>query len=820
MKIKFNELRLILSVAATMEAYQLAQCQLSSMRYEALTAKPQTSELEIRAIIEEILQGVRSSNSGRVMIHFKELALSSQSRDSLKSSFDRARFDGRSVMFAFDSIEVRVDGDNATVSLAVPDTVFKRSGLLLKRVLGRWQIESSGNLIQQIVRFLNRSASPRASGPSIAIASSAQSQSVASMMPLVIESQHMFIPRRFVTDPARWFITRNDAQQSLGKSIFSYLTDIEDVPLASSGGYITDGATFVLDAAWHRVVYASQNQTWVKSYGDMTGDYRLIDPRGMKAFKFPDGTINILIADAGRGEIVHLRYDHSAGLMTYYRSLKGPLQKPIDVDLNVQGASQTWPNYSIWVSDPIAGGLIKIDQNGNLVSTITQYTFGGVTRPLSNVTRLFVTGSMIGVIDFNQNAFVVVPTTPYVATVYTKFDPPSKLTSIGRSQFNWIVSDANLYRLHSFTNDGYYMGSFQSFNSNAASNPSVFSTVNGMPMMNWPQSVGIGGYWNNANLGYLDVFLGSAWSSNSGFSRLLPGADILNFSVSNPSGAIQFNYDLTNDCYLSSKIYNQNNVVVYDFFPSGYTFSGHRTDYVSFSQLGTGPFTMKLSVLPAQNLDYGEYQQNPVQINYSFSSPFSVSISGPSYLMFKQYGTYTANVTGGSGNCSYQWYVMTDCDGFWVTLGISQSQTYRMGICNFTIRCDVHDNETSQNASGSMYVYNDEGGAIAFPGDVSRMLPNEFSIAQNYPNPFNPETEILFGLPEPSSVRITISDVLGREILSLVDREYAAGFQKVTWKGIDGSGNKVGSGIYFYRIVALGQSGKQFTKVMKMLVTK
>lgn len=107
--------------------------------------------------------------------------------------------------------------------------------------------------------------------------------------------------------------------------------------------------------------------------------------------------------------------------------------------------------------------------------------------------------------------------------------------------------------------------------------------------------------------------------------------------------------------------------------------------------------------------------------------------------------------------------------------------------------------------------------------DDSRSItefPSTIELGQNFPNPFNPETEISFALSEPSSVKIVVSDMLGREIVTLVDREYSAGYQKVTWKGTDGSGNRVGSGVYFYRIIATGQSGKQFTKVMKMALTK
>ncbi len=95
-----------------------------------------------------------------------------------------------------------------------------------------------------------------------------------------------------------------------------------------------------------------------------------------------------------------------------------------------------------------------------------------------------------------------------------------------------------------------------------------------------------------------------------------------------------------------------------------------------------------------------------------------------------------------------------------------------------------------------------------------------WKLHQNYPNPFNPETEISFALPEQSLVKLIVLDVLGRELATLIDGERSAGYHRIRWNGSDASGNKLGSGIYFYRITATGESGKQLTKVMKMLMAK
>jgi hypothetical protein len=108
--------------------------------------------------------------------------------------------------------------------------------------------------------------------------------------------------------------------------------------------------------------------------------------------------------------------------------------------------------------------------------------------------------------------------------------------------------------------------------------------------------------------------------------------------------------------------------------------------------------------------------------------------------------------------------------------------------------------------------------AGSFEEDES--IPTEFSLAQNYPNPFNPETEISFALPEPSVVRLSVVDVLGRVIAVLEDRPLPAGYRTVRWNGRDSRGEAVGSGVYIYRITATGESGATFTRAMKMIVTK
>jgi len=81
-------------------------------------------------------------------------------------------------------------------------------------------------------------------------------------------------------------------------------------------------------------------------------------------------------------------------------------------------------------------------------------------------------------------------------------------------------------------------------------------------------------------------------------------------------------------------------------------------------------------------------------------------------------------------------------------------------------------------------------------------LPTGFELEQNYPNPFNPETIISFSLPAASTVELTVYNVLGRRVVTLVEGDYPAGSHQVTWNGTDAGGRPVSSGVYLYRLSA------------------
>ena len=94
-------------------------------------------------------------------------------------------------------------------------------------------------------------------------------------------------------------------------------------------------------------------------------------------------------------------------------------------------------------------------------------------------------------------------------------------------------------------------------------------------------------------------------------------------------------------------------------------------------------------------------------------------------------------------------------------------------------------------------------------------IPDTYVIEQNYPNPFNPVTRIEYGLPMAGHVNISIFDVLGRQVTTIMDRYQEAGYRSVKWDGKNKAGNSVGAGMYFYII----QAG-EFRQARKMVLLK
>jgi hypothetical protein len=85
-------------------------------------------------------------------------------------------------------------------------------------------------------------------------------------------------------------------------------------------------------------------------------------------------------------------------------------------------------------------------------------------------------------------------------------------------------------------------------------------------------------------------------------------------------------------------------------------------------------------------------------------------------------------------------------------------------------------------------------------GGVSDLLPTRTALGANYPNPFNPTTTIPFDLAVTSEVKLSVYNVLGQQVATLVSDLQGAGRHHVVWNGRDRFDRQVASGVYFYRI--------------------
>jgi len=121
----------------------------------------------------------------------------------------------------------------------------------------------------------------------------------------------------------------------------------------------------------------------------------------------------------------------------------------------------------------------------------------------------------------------------------------------------------------------------------------------------------------------------------------------------------------------------------------------------------------------------------------------------------------------------------------------------------------VAQNPSNVNSAGFWYL--PKPMLITDVEQISGAVPTEYRLEQNYPNPFNPETVIRFQLPIAGHVAIKIFNILGREIRTLANANYEAGYHRVHWDGKDKNGKPVASGVYFYQL----QAGS-FSQVRKM----
>ena len=128
------------------------------------------------------------------------------------------------------------------------------------------------------------------------------------------------------------------------------------------------------------------------------------------------------------------------------------------------------------------------------------------------------------------------------------------------------------------------------------------------------------------------------------------------------------------------------------------------------------------------------------------------------------------------------------------------------------ISAETGEIEIIESLSDSTFIRSDIATSIE---EETGFLPETFSLYQNYPNPFNPSTTISFDLPSKSSVTLSIFNITGRKVATIVERQLPSGHHKFEWNGLDYSGHETASGIYFYKL-----ESENFRAVKKMILLR
>ena len=185
-------------------------------------------------------------------------------------------------------------------------------------------------------------------------------------------------------------------------------------------------------------------------------------------------------------------------------------------------------------------------------------------------------------------------------------------------------------------------------------------------------------------------------------------------------------------------------------------------------------------------------------------SSFTASISGKNVTL----NWITASEVNNSG-----FEIQRKSENEFAAIGFVDGNGTTTNIQNYSF--------TDENLSAGTYTYRlkqiDFNGTFEYSNEIEVVvsIPSEFSLEQNYPNPFNPSTVISFNLAVDSDVSLKVFNILGQEVVSLLNNRISAGTQQINFNAAG-----LNSGVYFYQLEAKGIDGSNFSSTRKMLLTK
>lgn len=166
----------------------------------------------------------------------------------------------------------------------------------------------------------------------------------------------------------------------------------------------------------------------------------------------------------------------------------------------------------------------------------------------------------------------------------------------------------------------------------------------------------------------------------------------------------------------------------------------------------------------------------------------------------------------GDGEIIFQYHTIANAGGN--TIGI-ENHNQNDGL-NYVYNDEyVSSASPLENEFAIKFTTNSPSVITAIDNPDNNVLPKKYILQQNYPNPFNPQTTISFSIPENGEIWLDIYNIYGQLVKTLIGGNKEAGSHSVIWNATNNNGNKVSSGIYFYRLKA-----NDFIQTKKLLLLK
>jgi hypothetical protein len=293
-------------------------------------------------------------------------------------------------------------------------------------------------------------------------------------------------------------------------------------------------------------------------------------------------------------------------------------------------------------------------------------------------------------------------------------------------------------------------------------------------------------------------------------------------------GITNANVDITNSIVWENTgnevwVYSGSATVTYSDIEGGYDGEGNIDADPLFTDANNGDYTLQAPDSPCIDAGTADIDGNGIEdiTDYSGSAPdmgaFESNLPAPTGF---QYFLQSASVM-------LWWDPSTDENFQYFLLERSTDDLFVENVVsNYLVNSYYTDEDLEFN---TLYFYRvsyfstewseySETIAVVLEGlDISNgnNMPISYKIHQNHPNPFNPVTTIRYDLPEDGLVNITIYDMMGRQINTLVSGQQTAGYNIVQWNATNILGEPVTAGLYLYTIHA----GK-FTQTKKMVLLK